>query len=75
MSCSYVTEEFDFDSIGLDDTKDRARQNIIKKRYFPKNIIGYTKKAERVNFAKKGSEDKIEIVFRFLFCLISKSRK
>ena len=48
---------------------DRARQNIIKKRYFPKNIIGYTKKAERVNFAKKGSEDKVEIVFSISFLI------
>ena len=69
---------FDFDGISFAQTKDKARQNIIKKKFIPMNLIGFCKKAERINFAKAGSnEEKWEIVFTvgFIVDLLSMGMK
>ena len=51
------TVEFDFDEIELGDMQDQARQNVTKKKFFPRGIVGVIVRAERVYFSKdKGQQ-------------------
>ena len=70
---TYNQVEFDFDKIDINDVEDSARQVIIKKRHYPIDFVGLIIKAERVNFNKDRSDDRLEIVVdvRFVFDLLN----
>ena len=44
--------EFNFDEIDLLDMQDNARQNITKKKHFPRGIVRTIVRAERIDFSK-----------------------
>ena len=60
--------EFDFDNIGVSDVSDSPRQVIVKKKHFPRNMVGYVTKASRIDFSKdKNKKERSEIVVDILF--------
>ena len=62
MATNSVTE-FDFDAIDLCDTQDNARQNITKKKFFPRGMVGVVVRAERIDFSKdKKKDSRVELV-------------
>ena len=61
--------EVDFYSMGPEDMSDTPRQVIIKKKYFPKDMLGVITKAERVDFKKNGDELEEQLVCDILFIL------
>jgi len=70
---TYDQVEFDFDEIDINDVEDSPRQVIIKKRHHPIDLVGLIIKAEKVNFNKDRSDDRLEIVIdeRFVFDLLN----
>ena len=62
MATNSVTE-FNFDAIQLADTQDNARQDITKKKFFPRGMIGVVVRAERIDFSKdKKKNCRVELV-------------
>ena len=49
--------EFDFDQIGLENCQDSARQKVIKKQHFPRQLLCLVKTAKRVSFQEKHGSD------------------
>lgn len=59
--------EFDFNSIEASEVCDSPRQVIVKKKHFPRNMIGYITKATRIDFSKDKSSDRLELVCDIYF--------
>ena len=50
--------ECNFDEIDLQQMQDHARQNITKKKHFPKSMIGVITRAERIDFSRDKKKDR-----------------
>ena len=63
--------EFDFNSMGSEDISDTARQSIVKKKCFPREMVGVITKATFIDFhqAANGEREQLVCDIQFVFDL------
>ena len=66
--------EFNFDSMGSEDISDTPGQSIVKKKCFPRGMVGVITKATFIDFHQKANGEREQLVcdIRFVFYLKNK---